>query len=180
MGGGGNSPCCVMRGQVKHSILFNKKGYVNILGSSVLDWAPSSKISSASLQIAKHALNNLWTFHCRWSLVHCFKQEGLVTLYWNFFLLQAGAAAAAAATEVRRPQPRGRWVQFLWYWKADPSHNLIDVLECLLVLCQSASKYLIFSNARVMKAPDISSEVYFPSLGNSEDTAPKGAWGKNP
>jgi len=53
---------------------------------------------------------------------------------------QAGAAAAAAATEVRRPQPRGR----------------------------------------VMKAPDISSEVYFPSLGNSEDTAPKGAWGKNP
>ena len=35
-------------------------------------------------------------------------------------------------------------------------------------------------NARVMKAPDISSEVYFPSLGNSEDTAPKGAWGKNP
>jgi len=51
---------------------------------------------------------------------------------------QAGAAAAAAATEVRRPQPRGR----------------------------------------VMKAPDISSEVYFPSLGNSEDTAPKGAWGK--
>merc|ERR1739844_292771 len=52
---------------------------------------------------------------------------------------QAGAAAAAA-TEVRRPQPRGR----------------------------------------VMKAPDISSEVYFPSLGNSEDTAPKGAWGKNP
>jgi len=29
-----------------------------------------------------------------------------------------------------------------------------------------------------MKAPDISSEVYFPSLGNSEDTAPKGAWGK--
>jgi len=51
---------------------------------------------------------------------------------------QAGAAAAAAATEVRRPQPRGR----------------------------------------VMKAPDISSEVYFPSLGNSEDSAPKGAWGK--
>ena len=29
-----------------------------------------------------------------------------------------------------------------------------------------------------MKAPDISSEVYFPSLGNSEDSAPKGAWGK--
>ena len=42
------------------------------------------------------------------------------------------------------------------------------------------SKYNNFSNARVMKAPDISSEVYFPSLGNSEDTAPKGAWGKNP
>merc|ERR1712192_241294 len=51
---------------------------------------------------------------------------------------QPGAAAAAASTEVRRPQPRGR----------------------------------------VMKAPDISSEVSFPSLGNSEDTAPKGAWGK--
>jgi len=31
---------------------------------------------------------------------------------------------------------------------------------------------------RVMKAPDISSEVYFPSLGQSEDSAPKGAWGK--
>merc|ERR1712107_973039 len=44
---------------------------------------------------------------------------------------QAGAAAAAAATEVRRLQPRGR----------------------------------------VMKAPDISSEVYFPSLVNSEDSA---------
>merc|ERR1712037_445076 len=87
---------------------------------------------------------------------------------------QAGAAAAAAATEVRRPQPRGRWVQF------HPSYYLIDVLECLLVLCRSASKYLIFSIARVMKAPDISSEVYFPSLGNNEDTAPKGAWGKNP
>jgi len=31
---------------------------------------------------------------------------------------------------------------------------------------------------RVMKAPDISSEVYFPSLGQAEDSAPKGAWGK--
>jgi len=31
---------------------------------------------------------------------------------------------------------------------------------------------------RMMKAPDISSEVFFPSLGQAEDTAPKGAWGK--
>lgn len=31
---------------------------------------------------------------------------------------------------------------------------------------------------RLMKAPDISSEVYFPSLGQAEDSAPKGAWGK--
>ena len=31
---------------------------------------------------------------------------------------------------------------------------------------------------RMMKAPDISSEVYFPSLGDASDTAPKGAWGK--
>lgn len=31
---------------------------------------------------------------------------------------------------------------------------------------------------RMMKAPDISSELYFPSLGDASDTAPKGAWGK--
>jgi len=31
---------------------------------------------------------------------------------------------------------------------------------------------------RMMKAPDINSEVYFPSLGDSADTAPKGAWGQ--
>ena len=31
----------------------------------------------------------------------------------NIDSFQAGAAAAAAATEVRRPQPRGRWVMFL-------------------------------------------------------------------
>jgi len=31
---------------------------------------------------------------------------------------------------------------------------------------------------RMMKAPDINSEVFFPSLGNAEDSAPKGAWGK--
>ena len=32
---------------------------------------------------------------------------------------------------------------------------------------------------RMRAAPDISSEVYFPSLSSAgEDAAPKGAWGK--
>ena len=51
----------------------------------------------------------------------------------------AGASAAAASTEQRRPLPRGK----------------------------------------IRAAPDITSEVYFPSLSAAlEDAGPKGAWGK--
>ena len=41
------------------------------------------------------------------------KSHGKIENRSNENSFQAGAAAAAAATEVRRPQPRGRWVQSL-------------------------------------------------------------------
>ena len=80
-------------------------------------------------------------------------------------------------------QGEGGWINLLFFSSRLPT-RLVE-LAMLSRLCVSRfwnrfSISYIFCSTRVMKAPDISSEVYFPSLGNSEDTAPKGAWGKNP